>query len=345
MSPHVLRALDSNRDEHWDAFVTGQPDGTFFHLLGWRRVIERAIGAEPHYLFVERGSEITGVLPLFVSGAKPFARALVSVPIGVSGGVIAKDDESARLLREGARAIAEREKLEYVEYKSEKARFPDMKTKGDLYFTFRQELYGDREKQLSVIPRKTRAMIREAERARLRYDYNRDDLEAFYDLYALTIRNLGTPMFPKELFVACIEEHPGQANFLTVRESGRIIGVVLNFYFRDTMLPFFAGALPEARDVALNSYLYWAMLESGYELGYRMFDFGRSKTGTGPFKFKEHFGMKPVALEYQYELVRAKEMPNINPTNPRYAKAIEQWKRLPVELTKMIGPFVTRRLP
>lgn len=341
----ALRSLEAANDPRWDEYVRVHPDGSFYHLLAWRRVIERAFEHEPHYLYVEREGRVTGVLPLFCVGGKPFARALVSVPVGVGGGVLADDDESARLLRDGARAIAERENLAYVEYKSEKARFPELKTKGDLYYGFKQEIFGDREKQLNAIPRKTRAVIREAERNKLRWSYNRDDLEPFYDLYALSLRNLGTPMFPKELFVACVEEHPSTCNFLTVRENGRIIGVVMNFYFRDTMLPFFVGTLPEARDVGVNNYLYWVMLETGYDLGYRTFDFGRSKKDTGPFKFKEHFGMTPYPLEYQYDLVAAKEMPNVNPTNPKYAKAIEAWKKLPVELTKVVGPFISRRIP
>src|SRR5688572_17884749 len=147
-APVVLRTLDNNRDARWDAYVRRHPQGTFHHLLGWRRVIERAFPThEPRYLYVERGGELAGVFPAFAVGGVPFSRALVSVPVGVSGGVIADDDEVAQLLRDGARAIAERDRLEYVEHKSEKARFADLQTKGDLYFTFRQELFGDREKQ------------------------------------------------------------------------------------------------------------------------------------------------------------------------------------------------------
>jgi FemAB-related protein (PEP-CTERM system-associated) len=187
--------------------------------------------------------------------------------------------------------------------------------------------------------------LRDAERAGLRADLNRTDLEPFWDLYALSLRNLGTPMFPKELFIACLEEFPRDCDILTVRENGRILGAVMNFYFEQTILPFFAGTLPEARDVGINNYVYWVMLEGGYARGYRRFDFGRSKVGTGAFKFKEHFGMKPVPLEYQYDLVSVSELPNVNPTNPKYKRAIEAWQRLPVPVTKLIGPFLSRRLP
>ena len=343
LEPVVLRALDAD-DARWDAYVLGHPEGTFFHQQAWRRVVRRAYGSPDHYLYAERGGAIVGLVPLFERGARPFSRALVSVPVGVHGGILADDPEAAGLLRAGARAVAERERLAYVEYKSERAVFDDLYTKSGLYFSFRQPLFGDRDKQLNAIPRKARAVIRAAEKAHLTYDFNRMDLEAFYDLYALSLRNLGTPMFPKSLFVASLDELP-DADILTVRQCGRIIGCVLNYYYKDVMLPFFAGALPEARDVGINNYLYWAMLESGYDRGYRVFDFGRSKADTGAFKFKKNFGMDPTSLDYQYDLVGASEPPNVNPTNPKFAKAIETWQRLPVGLTKVVGPLLSRRIP
>lgn len=346
VSPPVLRSLDDARDPRWDAYVRGHAQGTFFHLLGWRRVLERAFPHRPHYLYVQRGDQVAGVLPLFEVGGAPFTRALVSVPIGVAGGVLAEDAEAARMLKDAARLVAERERLAYVEHKSESALFPELPTKRDLYFTFRQELFADPARHMELIPRKTRAVLRTAFDARLRGELGRDNLEVFCDLYALSLRNLGTPMFPRELFVGLLEEfEPHEVDFLIAREAGRIVGAVMNFYFRDTILPFFAGTVPEARDVGVNNFLYWHLLETGRARGFRWFDFGRSKVETGPFHFKRHFGMEPIPLEYQYDLVGAEEMPNVNPTNPKYAKAIELWKHLPVELTKRVGPWVHRRLP
>ncbi len=339
----VLRALEAE-DARWDAYVHAHAEGTFFHQLCWRRVIRRAYRSPDHYLFVERDHKIVGLLPLFERGAMPFARALVSAPVGVHGGVLADDSEVAALLKQGARAIAVREKLDYVEYKSERAIFDDLYTKKDLYFTFRQELFATREEQLQAVPRKARAVLRSSERAKLRADFNRNDLEAFYDLYAQSLRNLGTPMFPKELFIASLEED-STTDILTVRQCGRIIGCVLNYYYKDMMMPFFAGALPEARGVGINNYMYWAMLEQGYDRGFRTFDFGRSKAGTGAFKFKKLFGMTPVPLHYQYDMVGADEPPNMNPTNPKFAKAIDSWKKLPVPLSNVLGPLLSRRIP
>ncbi len=343
-APLALKELAAADDPRWDDYVRAHAQGSLHHLLAWRRVIRRAYGDTEHYLYVECDQKIVGVLPVVERGKPPFTRALVSVPIGISGGVLADNQEIAQLLLEGARAIALREELEYVELKSEVPVFDDLATKSDLYFTFRQELFGDRDKQFSAIPRKSRAVLRAAERVGLTYDFTRNDLAPFVDLYAQSLRNLGTPMFPPELFAASLDEFP-DADILTVRQCGRIIGCVLNYYYKDTMLPFFAGAAPEARDVGVNNYLYWAMLESGHDRGYRVFDFGRSKAGTGAFEFKRHFGMEPVPLAYQYDLVNCDELPNVNPTNPKYAKAIEAWQKLPVPVSRWIGPLLARRLP
>ena len=343
-TPPRLRQLDGY-DVRWDRYVNLHPDGGFFYSLGWRRVIERAYPHQPHYLYVEVADRVVGVLPLFFSGARPFERALVSIPLGTDGGILADSLEIAQMLHRGAMALGERLGAAYVEYKSTRPVLPGLPEKGDLYVKFLADIVEDRDEMLKKIPRKTRATFRAAERARLRGDFGKADFAAFYDLYALSLRNLGTPLFPKELFVACLEELPGACDILGIRQSGRIIGTVMSFYHGETILPFFAGTLPEARDVSVNNYLYWFILETGFARGYRQMDFGRSKLGTGSYKFKKHFGFEEIPLVYQYGLLSASEVPNVNPTNPRYQKAISAWKKLPVSVSKRLGPVLSKRLP
>ena len=342
-SPIAIFELEDDYQAEWDEYVFSHPEGSFFHLLAWRRTIKKTYGHHAKYLYARKGDEWLGVLPCFVVGGRPFPRALVSVPVGVTGGILASDQEVADLLFSAAHDYAQQESLEYVEYKSEKPVFDNLPTKDDLYFSFHQELYGDRDKQLKAIPRKTRAVIRSSERANLQGSYNREHLEPFYDLYTLSLRALGTPAFPKSLFENALNEC--RSDFVTIREAGRIIGVVMNFYYKDTILPFFAGTVPEARNVGVNNYIYWYMLQTGYDLNFRSFDFGRSKKGTGAFKFKKNMGMEPIALKYQYDLVQAKEMPQINPNNPKYEKVITAWRKMPLFATKIIGPMIQKRLP
>jgi len=343
LAPVAIFELENEFDPLWDDYVFGHPKGSFFHLLSWRRTIRKTYGHKAKYFYARRGDEWVGVLPAFVVGGRPFPKALVSVPIGVSGGILASDHEASELLRCAAKSFAEKEELEYVEYKSEEKIFDNLATKSELYFTFHQELFDNREQQLKCVPRKPRAVIRSAERAGLLGTYNRTDLDAFYDLYTLSLRALGTPAFPKSLFDNALEEC--RSAFVTIREAGRIIGVVMNFYYQETMLPFFAGTVPEARGVGVNNYIYWYMLETGYDRGFRLFDFGRSKADTGAFKFKKNMGMTPRPLHYQYELIGGGELPEVNPNNPKYQKAIKAWRRLPLPLTRFIGPLIQKRLP
>lgn len=339
----ILKSLEGE-DFRWDAYVKGHPDGSVYHGLGFKRAIQAAYPHRAVYQYVERDGEIQGLLPAFISGSPWFSRALVSVPVGVEGGILASDPEAANRLREGAREIMEREGLAYVEYKSRRPLFQGLPTEDQRYFGFETVLLADPEAQMAKLSRDCRRLVRRAEAAGMEGDWNREDLAAFYDLYSLSLRNLGTPMFPKAFFEACLREMP-ETDLFSVRLHGRIVAVVMSFYFGTTMLPFFVGSLPEARALGVNNFVYAAMLKGGHARGYRRFDFGRSKAGTGALAFKRSFGMAPIPLAYQYELRPGSPLPSINPQNPKYQRAIALWKRLPVGLSQRLGPWFSRRLP
>ena len=119
---------------------------------------------------------------------------------------------------------------------------------------------------------------------------------------------------------------------------------MLNFYFRDEVLPYYGGGTQQARSVAGNDFMYWEVMERARQRGCRIFDYGRSKKGTGAYDFKTYWGFEPEQLHYEYFLVRLKEMPNLSPTNPKYAKAIELWRKMPLKITQLVGPPVAKYL-
>jgi len=119
---------------------------------------------------------------------------------------------------------------------------------------------------------------------------------------------------------------------------------VLSFYFKDQVIPYYAGSDFEFRRLAPNDFMYWKLMEKACLDGYKWFDFGRSKVDTGSFSFKKHWGFEPQPLAYQYILHKLKELPNISPANPKYQKKIEMWKKMPFGLTKMVGPFIAKYL-
>lgn len=338
-----VRALGADDHGRWDAFVEACPEATFFHRAGWRTVLERAFGHEPYFLYAERQGLIEGVLPLGYMKSVLFGRALVSTPFCVYGGAAALNDEARACLEQAAGELAERLGVDYLELRHRAARYLDLPAKRDLYVTFRKSIDPDPEKNLLAIPRKQRAMVRKGMDAGLQSEID-DNVERCYATYAESVRRLGTPVFSKRYFRVLMEVFGGACEVLTITRQGRAVASVMSFYFRDEVLPYYGGGIGEAREVAGNDFMYWEVMRRACERGVKMFDYGRSKVGTGSYSFKKNWGFAPEPLHYEYQLVRAREVPDVNPLNPKYRLLIETWKRLPVSVTKLIGPLVSRNL-
>lgn len=118
----------------------------------------------------------------------------------------------------------------------------------------------------------------------------------------------------------------------------------MSFYFRDEVIPYYGGGTGGARDVAGNDFMYWDLMCRAASRGVRVFDFGRSKLDVGSFRFKKHWGFEPQPLYYEYHLVKAGRVPDVNPLNPRYRLFIEGWKRLPLSVSRLLGPLLARSL-
>jgi FemAB-related protein (PEP-CTERM system-associated) len=141
------------------------------------------------------------------------------------------------------------------------------------------------------------------------------------------------------------QEFAEDCKVLSVWHEGKAVAAVLTFFFKDSVMPYYGGALRDTFSYAVNDFMYWELMRYGCEHGYRCFDFGRSKQGTGAYDFKRHWGFEPQPLCYQYYLYRAKAIPNANPTNPKFQPFIDLWKRLPLSCTKVIGPMILRSIP
>jgi FemAB-related protein (PEP-CTERM system-associated) len=215
----------------------------------------------------------------------------------------------------------------------------------DLYFNFSRELDPDPEVNLAAIPRKQRAMVRKGAKSGLTHETGHHLLPEFYEMMARSYHSLGTPIFAQRFFSKFLDAFGEMSDLLVVRspEKEPVAGV-LTFYYKDRVMPFYAGSRIEARALAPNDYMYWQLMKDGCERGYRVFDYGRSKADTGSFSFKKHWGFEPRQLAYQYMLIKAEEMPNLSPTNPKYRKKIEMWRRMPFGLTKILGPPLAKYL-
>jgi len=326
----------------WNAYVQAHPEGTFFHLAEWQDVLTRAFGHRTHYLLAERGGAIVGVLPLAEVKSRLFGHALVSTPFCVYGGILSDDDAAHAALTQAACAMARELGVDHLEMRNRRRQHPVWPVK-DLYVTFRKAIDPDSEKNMLAIPRKQRAMVRKGIKEELRTEID-DRVDRHYDLYSESLRNLGTPVFARR-YLEVLKAVFGEAcDIVTILKGDRAVASVLNFYFRDEVLPYYGGGTQEARAVAGNDFMYWQVMERAREKGCRIFDYGRSKRGTGAFDFKTYWGFEPEQLHYEYYLVKRREMPNLSPTNPKYGRAIELWRRMPLKLTQVLGPPVAKFL-
>lgn len=326
----------------WDAFVESSPGGTFFHLCGWKDVIETAFGHSCHYLLAKAGNKIMGVLPLVHMKSRLFGNALISTPFCASGGVVSEDAVAHAKLEAAACALAEELKVDYLEFRNREARHPDWPTKR-LYVTFRRNLDPDPEANLLAIPRKQRAMVRKGIKAGLKADFEQS-LDNFYAAYSQSVHSLGTPVFSFAYFNRLRAVFEDRCDILTVTHGADLVGSVMSFYFRDQVLPYYGGGTALARQLKGNDFMYWELMRHSCERGLRVFDYGRSKEGTGSYHFKKNWGFEPRPLFYEYYFVKASRIPDISPMNPKYELLISTWKRLPLSVTRTIGPLIARNL-
>jgi FemAB-related protein (PEP-CTERM system-associated) len=342
-APLVLRTLSDDRAAAWDAFVERCPDATFFHRAGWRRVIERSFGHATHYLYVEQGGAIRGVLPLVHIRSRLFGNSLVSTAFCVYGGPAALDDAARAALDAKAVALLAELGADSLEYRQRARTHPDWPCKDGLYATFRRAIDPDPEVNLKAIPRKQRAVVRQSLERHLAVE-EEDGIDRFFALYAESVRNLGTPVFAKRYFRHLKKEFGKDCEVLIVRHAGAPVCGVVNFYFRDEVLPYYAGATPAVRGLGAYDFMYWHILRDAALKGLKTFDFGRSKQGTGAFAFKKNWGFAPQPIYHEYQLKPGAAIPDINPLNPKYRVFINAWKRLPLPVANMVGPFLARDL-
>jgi FemAB-related protein (PEP-CTERM system-associated) len=340
--PCSVRPLSERDRGNWNAFVHAHPEGTFFHRAEWQDVLRRAFAHHTHYLLAERNARLCGVLPLAEVKSLLFGHALVSTPFCVYGGIIATDRAAFDELERSACDLARRLGVDYLELRNRKRSHPTWPAK-ELYVTFRKSIDPDSERNLLAIPRKQRAMVRKGIKEGLRVETD-DDVERLYEMYSESLRNLGTPVFSKRYLEILKETFDDVCDIVTVVKGERPVASVLNFYFREEVLPYYGGGTQEARAVAGNDFMYWQVMERARERGCSMFDYGRSKKGTGAYDFKTYWGFEPEQLHYEYFLVKSGTLPNLNPSNPRFAMAIDVWRKLPLGFTRRIGPPLAKYL-
>ncbi|WP_338445242.1 FemAB family XrtA/PEP-CTERM system-associated protein [Pelagerythrobacter marensis] len=325
-----------------EAFVA-DAGGTLFHRPAWLRMVERGTGQRALGIVARRRGTIAGWLPLTRVHSPIFGRALVSSGFAVGGGILAPDSEAANGLAQAAEELACRRSCPTVELRGG-AMPGGWDTRSDTHVGFVTALADDDEAQLLAVPRKQRAEVRKSLAGDLsvRVGRGEGDRAAHYAVYAESVRNLGTPVFPRSLFDAALDEL--DADILTVFHRDAPVASVLSFYHSGTVLPYWGGGTFAARRLRANERMYFELMLHARRRGCMRFDFGRSKTGSGPAAYKKNWGFSPEPLIYATWSMPGSWGRNIDPTDDSYSAKIALWKRLPLELANRIGPPIARGL-
>ena len=339
-APIGLREADLRHDAAAiAAFVTQTPGSTPFHLPAWSLAVQAACRQRARYLVAERGDgAIVGVLPLTEMRSPLFGRALVSTGFGVDGGILG---EGVDALASAAWELAKRIGCPSVELRG--GTLPEGWAVDDTsYLGFVRDLARDDDAELAAIPRKQRAEVRRALGLDLEVATGASPamLAEHYRVYAKSVRNLGTPVFPARLFREIVASM--DAEVLTVRHQGLAVASVFSVYHGGTVYPYWGGGTNAARSLRANDRMYFALMAHARDRGCTRFDFGRSKTGTGAAAFKKNWGFVPQTRRYAMRSdgpARA-----VNPLNPKYAAMVATWKRLPLPIANLVGPWIARGL-
>lgn len=344
MEELIVQPYDADGTE-WDAFVAASVEGTNYHRYGWRRVIEESFGHRAHYLTARnRAGEIRGVLPLVHMKSLLFGNFLVSLPFVNYGGLLCADEAAATPLLEGSRQLLGQVGAQHAELRHLRSREGLSGKRHKV--TMLLSLQKSEKAQWDVLDPKVRNQVRKAEKSGLTARAGHLELlDGFYDVFCRNMRDLGTPVYSKTFFRAVLTTFPESTRIISILLDGEVIASAILTWYRDTLEVPWASSVRDYRALCPNNLLYWEAIKYAIERGAAIFDFGRSTPGEGTFHFKKHWGAEPQQLYWDYLLRQGGTIPELSPSNPKYRLAISVWQRLPVGITKLIGPPLVRNIP
>jgi FemAB-related protein (PEP-CTERM system-associated) len=342
---------DANECARIDAWVLACEGGSPFHRPKWLKAIEAGTGQEAHCLIAERGGressgEIVGLLPLHIMHSPLFGRALVSSGFAVGGGILSASNAATKRLAEAAWNFAECRSCPTVELRGGALPGGNWIQKSDAHANFTRALTANEEDELLAIPRKQRAEVRKGlqNEMTIQTGNSQRDRDMHYAVYAESVRNLGTPVFPKALMNAVLDAFGGEADILTVLEGTRPVASVLSLYHNGAVMPYWGGGIWDARRLRANDVMYYALMNHARERGCDSFDFGRSKTGSGAYHFKKNWGFEAEPMAYAVRTADGSAPRDVNPNSPKYKAQIAIWQKLPLGIANRLGPWIAKGL-
>jgi serine/alanine adding enzyme len=335
-----VRPLEDGEEKAWDEYVLRSPESSHCHLSGWRRVIAHSYGHSSHYLWAQDKGEIKGVLPLISMRSMFFRRAIVSMPFLDDGGICANDEQIASRLSEEALRLYDDQKADFLDLRHRYANDLEFPRAGEKIMMI-LNLTASPDDLWKGFDAKLRNQTRKASKSGLSALWSGNEgLADFYEVFAANMRDLGSPVHSGIFFEAILDQFCDTAKLMLVRKDNRVIGGALCLLFRDRMIVPWASSLREYFSLCPNNLLYWEMIRWGCENGYRQFDFGRSSPDSGTYRFKKQWGAKEEPLHWQCVSRQTGKRGIPHADSKEYRWIVKTWSRLPLSITKLVGPIV-----
>jgi FemAB-related protein (PEP-CTERM system-associated) len=325
----------------WNAFVASQ-GGNLGHRYEWKEVIESAYGHPTHHLVCTDGDRWAGVLPLVHLKGLLTGNRLVSMPFLDQAGVLAVSAEAAAALQEAAVKLAVQVSAKGIDLRAPAPEGAGPAERSTLVL----ELPESPDALWKSFSPKVRNQVRKSEKEGLRTEpAGPGRLDDFYHVFAVNMRDLGSPVHSRRFMEAVFEAFAADATlYLTSDEGGRVVGGAVAIASGGMVTVPWASSLREAFFACPNHSLYWKILSDACERRFEAFDFGRSHEGSGTYRFKTQWGAEPEPLLWTSFDASGKPESRGAIKPSEHQLITRAWSVLPLWLANALGPVIRRRL-
>jgi FemAB-related protein (PEP-CTERM system-associated) len=336
---------DSSYDSRWNAFVHASSRASFYHLAEWRSINEECFGLKTCYLGACDGDRLVGVMPMVRLKSLLLGNLACSMPFVNYGGPAGDNDAIEQELLTASAGVAAEWGVEYLEIRSQRHlgnEYPCSEHKVSMTIA----LDPDPEAVMARFKRDQRGEIRRAAKRGFVTKVGHELVDDFYEVLSDGWRELGTPIFNVHYLKAILRAFPEAIRVFVVYApdgspaAGALIGI-----HKGTVEGMWLGMRAVHRQQLVGYVLYWELIKYACELGATTFHLGRSSKDSGGEQFKKKWNAETMQLYWHYVLRTRTEIPALNPTNPKFRLAIKTWQKLPLAVTRVLGPFIARSIP
>jgi FemAB-related protein (PEP-CTERM system-associated) len=333
--------IGESHENHWDEFV-GRHDSTLTDYSAWRHVLRDTYGIRSYFLAAYQGSDIAGTLGLFELKHPVFGHYLTTAAFATDGGLFYDSEEARDILIRDARKLADDLGVEYLLIRTRESLPDGFQTDNHYRTAVIDQSVGADTLWSDVLPGKTRNQVRRGKKEGFTLQEGHDCWLDFYKVFHRHMRDLGSPAHGRNFYRNIIRYLGDHCRFVVVRDQDELAGGALLFEIGGTAVNYHTVSLRQFNRRCPNYLLYWDMIESSANRGNCLFDMGRTEADSSNLKFKMNWGPRVVDLKYNYYLRKIPDIPYLDPRNSKYRLPIAVWRKLPLRLTSLLGPWLIK---